>query len=172
MRPLKELSGEKLALVEAVLVDIDDTLTLNGRVPAVAYAALENLRGGGIKIIPVTGRPAGWCDHIARIWPVDGIVGENGAFYFHYQSEQHKMVRRYWKLEVERQQDRARLIELEAEILTTVPRAKISADQAYRETDLAIDCCEDVPPLPDAEVDRVVAIFEKGEPWQKSARFM
>ena len=31
-----------------------------------------------------TGLLAGWCDHIARMWPVDGVVGENGALYFWY----------------------------------------------------------------------------------------
>ena len=35
-------------------------------------------------VVPITGRPAGWCDHIARMWPVDAVVGENGAFYFCY----------------------------------------------------------------------------------------
>lgn len=162
MRPLKELSDEILAQIEAVLVDIDDTLTLDGRLPAAAYSALEQLHGGGIKVVPITGRPAGWCDHIARMWPVDGIVGENGAFYFSYCDEQHKMVRRYWKLEAERQQDRSRLVALGDEILAVVSGAKISADQPYRETDLAIDFCEDVPPLALAEVKKIAELFEKG----------
>ena len=59
--------------VEFVLTDIDDTLTLHGRLPAVAYAAMERLASAGFKVIPITGRPAGWCDHIARMWPVDGV---------------------------------------------------------------------------------------------------
>ncbi|MDA3903515.1 MAG: HAD-IIB family hydrolase [Desulfuromusa sp.] len=161
MRPLKEMSLEILTKVKFVLVDIDDTLTLNGRVPAVAYSALERLRAGGITVIPITGRPAGWCDHIARMWPVDGIVGENGAFYFHYQTEQHKMIRRYWKSAIARQQDRARLSTLSDEIIAAVPGAKVSADQAYRETDLAIDFCEDVPPLPMDEVKKIAELFEQ-----------
>ena len=33
----------------------------------------------GKLVIPITGRPAGWCDHIARMWPVDAVVGENGT---------------------------------------------------------------------------------------------
>ena len=49
-----------------------------------AYAALERLRAAGLLVIPITGRPAGWCDHIARMWPVDAVVGENGAFYFRH----------------------------------------------------------------------------------------
>ena len=49
-----------------------------------AYDALERLQAAGLKVVPVTGRPAGWCDLIARFWPVDAVVGENGAFYFAY----------------------------------------------------------------------------------------
>jgi len=129
--------------------------------PAVAYSALEKLHASGIKVVPITGRPAGWCDHIARMWPIDGIVGENGTFYFHYQVEQHKMIRRYWKSETERQQDQIRLAALSDKILATVPGAKISADQAYREADLAIDFCEDVPPLSLDEVNRITELFEE-----------
>ena len=161
MRPLKEFSIEALAKVDYVLADIDDTLTLNGRLPAAAYSALEKLRNVGIKVVPITGRPAGWCDHIARMWPVDGIVGENGAFYFHYQEDQRKMIRRYWKSEPERQQDRARLSALCEKILAAVAGAKVAADQAYREADLAIDFCEDVPPLPVDEVERIAALFKE-----------
>lgn len=160
MRQLKELSPEVLAKIKYVLADIDDTLTLNGRMPAVAYSALEKLHTSGIKVVPITGRPAGWCDHIARMWPIDGIVGENGAFYFYYHVDQHKMIRRYWKSATERQQDHHRLAALGDKILTTVPGAKISADQTYREADLAIDFCEDVPSLPQDAVKKIAELFE------------
>jgi len=63
-----------------VLTDIDDTLTIGGQLPSVALAAMERLEAAGMRVIPITGRPAGWCDHIARMWPVDAVVGENGAF--------------------------------------------------------------------------------------------
>ena len=52
--------------------------------PRDAYAAMERLRAAGRLVIPITGRPAGWCDHIARMWPVDAVVGENGALYMRY----------------------------------------------------------------------------------------
>ena len=67
-----------------MLADIDDTLTTHGKLTAAAYAALERLQRAGKLVIPITGRPAGWCDHIARMWPVDAVVGENGAFYMRY----------------------------------------------------------------------------------------
>ena len=72
MRPLAELDARG---IQALLVDIDDTLTTDGRLSAEAYAALERLHRAGRRIVPVTGRPAGWCDHIARMWPVDAVVG-------------------------------------------------------------------------------------------------
>ena len=60
--------------IQYVLTDIDDTLTNAGKLPACAYSAMERLQQAGIKVIPITGRPAGWCDHIARMWPVEGSV--------------------------------------------------------------------------------------------------
>ncbi len=159
MKPLSEFSLEGRREIEFVLSDIDDTLTNEGRLPAVAYTAMEKLTDAGFKMIPITGRPAGWCDHIARMWPVDGVVGENGAFYFHYDSKNRKMIRRWWKNDAERAADRKNLDKLKKKILKNVPGADIAADQAYREADLAIDFCEDVPPLPMSEVDRIVDIF-------------
>ena len=46
--------------------------------------------------VPVTGGPAGWCDHIARAWNVDAVIGEGGAFYFHLDRETGKLVKRFW----------------------------------------------------------------------------
>lgn len=160
MQPLKDMDLEKLAAIKFVLADIDDTLTLNGRLPAAVYTALEKLHGAGIILVPITGRPAGWCDHIARMWPVDGIVGENGAFYFYYCPEEQRMIRRYAKSDPERQRDRDRLTALSHTILTAFPEVRIAADQAYRETDLAIDICEDVAPVPVASVVKVKEMFE------------
>jgi hydroxymethylpyrimidine pyrophosphatase-like HAD family hydrolase len=40
-----------------------------------------------------------------------------------------------------------------------VPGCALASDQRYRETDLAIDYCEDVPRLPLAETDRIVALM-------------
>ena len=84
MRALAEFPREARRAIRFVLLDIDDTLTTEGRLSADAYAALERLTQHGLHIMPVTGRPAGWCDMIARFWPVDAVIGENGAFYFRY----------------------------------------------------------------------------------------
>ena len=161
MKPIKQFPSVVKKKIRYVLSDIDDTLTLNGRLPAVVFAAMERLQKAGIGMIPITGRPAGWCDHIARMWPVDGIVGENGAFYFQYDDSQRKMRRLYFKSEEQRKADRQKLEKLKLEILDKIPGCRVSADQAYREADLAIDYCEDVPPLPMKDVDQIVRLFEE-----------
>jgi HAD superfamily hydrolase (TIGR01484 family) len=160
MKPLAELDRDALAQVRGVLADIDDTLTTNGRLTAEAYAALERLDASGMIVVPITGRPAGWCDHIARMWPVSGVVGENGAFWMRYDSASRKLVKRFLVSDDERAANRAKLARIGQEILASVPGAALASDQPYRETDLAIDFREDVVPLPREQVDRLVARME------------
>jgi hydroxymethylpyrimidine pyrophosphatase-like HAD family hydrolase len=90
---------------------------------------------------------------------VDALVGENGAFYFYYDHKGRKMVRRYWKRAAERVADRAKLDRIADTVLSRVPGAAIASDQPYREADLAIDFCEDVPRLPDQQIDEIVRHF-------------
>src|SRR3546814_11574051 len=61
------------------------------------FRSLEQLEAAGFRVIPITGRPAGWCDMIARFWPVAGIVGENGALYMQYDREERRMHRRFFQ---------------------------------------------------------------------------
>jgi HAD superfamily hydrolase (TIGR01484 family) len=143
--------------LRGLFFDIDDTLTTEGRLTAAAYAALERLHDAGFVVAPITGRPAGWCDHIARMWPVDGVIGENGAFYFAYDPAARRLLRRYRDDDGTRAASRARLAAVRDRILHEVPGAALASDQRYREADLAIDFCEDVPRLPEAAVDRIVA---------------
>lgn len=142
-----------------VLTDIDDTLTDKGQLLPDAYEALWKLKSHGFKIVPVTGRPAGWCEMIARFWPVDGIIGENGGFYFRYHNK--KMKRVFFASEKQIQSNRKRLKLLEKEILTKVPGSAVASDQFCRLMDLAIDFCEDVKPLSEQKVQKIVALFEK-----------
>ncbi|MGB5985829.1 MAG: HAD-IIB family hydrolase [Desulfobacterales bacterium] len=160
MTPFDQFPRHLRRDIRYVLTDIDDTLTHAGRLPAAAYASLEKLARAGLTVVPITGRPAGWCDHMARMWPIAGIVGENGAFYFTYDPERRRMVRRYWKDAAQRRRDRARLDALAREIPQQVPGCRISADQAYREADLAVDFCEDVAPLSRSAVEKIVGCFE------------
>jgi hydroxymethylpyrimidine pyrophosphatase-like HAD family hydrolase len=89
------------------------------------------------------------------MWPVDSVVGENGAFYFRYDRVKRRMWRYFVDDAAQRARNRRRLEAIGEEILRAVPRAAIAADQRYRETDLAIDYCEDVPRLADDLVARI-----------------
>lgn len=160
MRALAGFPSEARRRIRFVLLDIDDTLTTEGRLSADAYAALERLSQHGLRVIPVTGRPAGWCDMIARFWPVDAVIGENGAFYFRYDHAARTMTRRFWLSDEEREAAGRRLARLGEEIVAALPRTRIAADQPFRVADLAIDFAEDTGPLPPAEVDRIVAMMQ------------
>ena len=160
MRPLATMPADARRAVRGVLADIDDTITTHGELTAPAYAALARLRAAGLLVVPITGRPAGWCDHIARMWPVDAVVGENGAFWMRYDRAARRLVRRFVADDAARAANRARLAAIGERILRAVPSAALASDQHYREADLAIDFREDVAPLPRADVDRIVALME------------
>ncbi len=156
MKPVQQMPAETCRGLRAVFCDIDDTLTTEGLLPAAAYAALWAARDAGLLVVPVTGRPAGWCDHLARVWPVAAVVGENGALAF--AMREGKIQRLYAPREPGAAE---KLKAIERQVLAEVPGCKVAADQAYREYDLAIDFCEEVPPLPDEAVDRIVAVYEQ-----------
>jgi HAD superfamily hydrolase (TIGR01484 family) len=156
MKPLAELDARG---VKALLFDIDDTLTTAGKLTARAYDALERLQRAGMILVPVTGRPAGWCDHMARLWPVDAVVGENGAFYFFFAGG--RLQKRFQDAAGTRREKRARLDAIAQRILAAVPGCALAADQNYRETDLAIDYCEDVPPLPLEAAERIASLMRE-----------
>lgn len=161
MKSIADMPSNIAANIQVVLADIDDTITTDGRLTADAYAALEKLKIAGIRVAPVTGRPAGWCDMVARFWPVDGVVGENGAFYYAYDQNAKKMIRKYHPALDQYINDPTRFDHIKTRIMHEVPGAAISADQAFRMADLAIDFCEDVPALPTSDIARIKTIFEE-----------
>ena len=138
------MTNENWSGIRVLLTDIDDTVTTDGRLTAEAYSALEAAQSAGYIVIPVTGRCAGWCDHIARMWPVDAVVGENGAFYFRYDHTKKKMHQYFCQSKTERSENARKLKSISTNILKLVPGTAIASDQPYRITDLAIDFAEDV----------------------------
>jgi HAD superfamily hydrolase (TIGR01484 family) len=158
--PIAEIGPAQAAAIHTFVTDIDDTLTTDGRLTAAAYTALENLRAGGLRVIVTTGRPAGWCDHIARMWPVDAVVVENGAAYFWYDRAARKLRTRHSLAPAQMRANRERLDAVAARVLQDVPGTALASDQFCRLYDLAIDFCEDVPRLSDAGIDQIVRIME------------
>ena len=156
-RPLTELVDS--VQIDGILCDIDDTLTWKGRLIPEALMGLQRAQKAGLHVIPVTGRPAGWVDQIARLWPVDGVVGENGGLWFWMTED--GLRQGYSQSAVDRQRNQERLKKLQSTILSAVPGCAVASDQAYRELDLAIDFCEDVPPLDRTAVDEIVRLFQE-----------
>lgn len=148
------------ASIKVLFTDIDDTLTDDGLVGTEAYTALWSLHKHGVTVVPVTGRPAGWCEMIARQWPVGGIIGENGGFYFRYDRDERRMKRHFAQDDSERADHRAKLNVLERKILREVPGSAVASDQFTRLLDLAIDFCEDVERLPLSQAEKIKSIFE------------
>jgi HAD superfamily hydrolase (TIGR01484 family) len=158
---IKNLSPDVAQKISGVFFDIDDTITSKGKLLAGAFNAIWSLRENGLKTVAITGRPAGWCDHIARMWPVDGVVGENGAFYFWLDENKQKLKKRYVDDENTRADKRKRLQKINEKILAAVPGTALASDQPYRDADLAIDYCEDVPTLNPADVAKICTMFQE-----------
>src|SRR4029078_12190580 len=119
---MRGLSDFQNAKVKVLFSDIDGTLTTNGQLGSSAYEAVLKLSRAGIFVVPVTGRPAGWCELIARQWPVHGGIGENGAFYFRHTGS--KMKRNYLYPRSHRTQNKERFKKILTRVKTEVPRAK------------------------------------------------
>ncbi len=156
MQDLKNFQGS----IETLFTDIDGTLTDGRFLPGESYSMLWKLHEKGIRVVPVTGRSAGWCEMIARLWPVEGVIGENGAFYFRYKNK--KMERVFVFDESTRLKNREKLQILGDSILKEIKGTAVSSDQFTRLFDLAIDFCEDVKPLEEEKINRIVEIFSKG----------
>ncbi len=159
--PIDTIPAAFCASLRFLFSDIDDTVTTDGLLRPESFEALWALKRSGIEVVMVTGRPAGWCDHIARMWPVAAVIGENGAFYYSY----HRRRRRMHRVELispqEREDGRRRLEAVRRRVLREVPGCAVAADQPFRSTDLAIDYREDVPPLGEEAAERICRIGEE-----------
>jgi HAD superfamily hydrolase (TIGR01484 family) len=154
---LQPLSGFNARGIRGVLTDLDDTLSTDGRLDPEAFAAMGRLRDAGIRVVPVTGRSAGWCDHMARLWPVDAVIGETGAFYMVREAGGVRTV--FTPTEAELAMARSRHEAIAADILARSPGAAIAGDQPFRLVDLAIDIGEAVAPLAPQQVADIVELM-------------
>lgn len=135
-----------------VLFDIDDTITAEGKLPPCSYQSLWDLHENGFVLVAVTGRPAGWCDLIIRQWPVNAVIGENGAFYFYAENNTYSVITHPNAV------SNKGLEKLEKIVLESVPMSRPAKDQFSRLYDLAIDFCEDEPRLPIEEAYKIADI--------------
>jgi hypothetical protein len=166
MKPLSAWPLEERRQLIGVFTDIDDTLTTDGAITPDALQALADLKAAGLHVIPITGRPIGWCEPFARgnavgriaPWPVDAIVAENGAVAFAWKNSD-KLSKIYQQSEAERSNNFARMQQIATQVLQAVPDARLSQDAPGRETDIAIDHSE-FAHLPPKQIAQVVAIMQ------------
>jgi HAD superfamily hydrolase (TIGR01484 family) len=137
MQPLALAPAATFSPVRFLLTDMDETLTHRGRLAAHTYAALERLQAHGIRVIPVTAAPAGWCDQMARMWPVDGVIAENGGLFIRRSADGHGAERRYWHADDALAGARDALRRIARQVETAVPAARHADDQDFRLTSLA-----------------------------------
>jgi len=159
MNPISDITPSQAAGIRYVLMDIDDTLTRHGKLLASSYNALWNLKAAGFKVVPVTGRPAGWCDCIARQWPVDGVVGENGALAFWEEQHDaaqtnHQILKAAYHPNAVKN-DHPVLKRVRALAMAEVPGLRDAKDQFARIFDIALDFAEEEPVLPFSAAERV-----------------
>lgn len=138
-RPLGEAD---LSRVESVYTDVDGTLTTGHRLRSQTIRALERLSEVGLRVVLVSGRPAGWGEAWARTLPVDGVIVENGGLFF-VRGAAGVLRRVYAEAPAERAAHRKRLRAEVLRVLRKVPGARLSSDSVYTEVDLAIDYNEE-----------------------------
>lgn len=172
MLPLTHWPPEARRRIAGVFTDIDDTLTEHGHIAPQALQALHDLRAAGIRVIPITGRPIGWCEPFMAgtdgpAWPVDTMVAENGAVAFIRQMEPEPtngngllLSKRYQQDAATRAANQTRMAAIAAEIEATVPGVTRARDSAGRETDLAFDYAEFARHSPET-VQRVLALLQR-----------
>lgn len=137
MKPLSKLTAEDVAPLAGVVFDLDDTLLSHGRLTEGAYGALFRLRGAGLRLIGATGRPFGWVEILARQWPVDAMIAENGAAAVVPTPEGPPRT-----LIAAGAQRRAELMALADHLVARFPSATITGDNGARIADVTIDIGE------------------------------
>jgi HAD superfamily hydrolase (TIGR01484 family) len=137
VRPVAELPCEG---ARGVVFDVDDTVTRDGVLEPEAFAALCALRARGMLAIAVTGRPLGWADGIAALWPVSAAVGENGAGWAFRRAG---AIEVGWFDDAEARAAQAQqLARVRAAVADAMPDVMVASDQPARRCDLAFDVGE------------------------------
>lgn len=167
MKPLASLTAEEARVLRGMLFDLDDTVLTHGSLTLAAYEALWHLREGGMKLLAVTGRPSGWGAVVARQWPVDGCVTENGAVYFVRERDGVRLVDPC--SEEERRARRIRLARIVERAREIVPEARLTDDVDARRSDVTWDVGERMK-LPEDRIQAIVRVIEEaGARWSVSS---
>ncbi|ABM03845.1 HAD-superfamily hydrolase, subfamily IIB [Psychromonas ingrahamii 37] len=144
-KPLADMSVTQASAIKWLLTDVDDTLTWQGKLPPETLIALEKLTAVGINVVAITGASAGWCDQIARLWPVHGVIGENGAFWMQKNATGF-ITRESIPIDTMKSQQMALIKHLRL-LLEDYPDIDFACDQSFRYCDVAINLSQDRPPV-------------------------
>jgi HAD superfamily hydrolase (TIGR01484 family) len=183
MLPLSDWPLAARRNIIGVFTDIDDTLTTEGAITPDALQALADLKAAGLFVIPITGRPIGWCEPFmagaaAAAWPVDAMVAENGGVAIvpqrtenlsqiglqPAQNVREQLSNPYQKIyqldAAARAGNTARMTQVAAQVLANVPGVELTRDGGGRETDLAFDYAEHAQLTP-AKVQQVLDVLHR-----------
>jgi HAD superfamily hydrolase (TIGR01484 family) len=154
--PLETLPDAEVRALQGVCFDVDDTVTRDGTLDPDAYRAMFALREAGLKLIAATGRPLGFAEVLARTWPVDAAVGENGAGYIARAGRALRFG--YWDPPAVRATQQHTLAAIRARVARELPHVETSSDGWARRCDLAFDIAEQRT-VAEADVERLLAII-------------
>ena len=158
MLPIDRIPSAQARSLTGVCFDIDDTVTTHGTLDPDAYQSLFALKASGLKLLAVTGRPLGFAEIVARTWPVDAAVGENGAGFIARVGN--TLRSGYWDpVELRATQQRS-LLRIRERVADELPEVSVSSDSWARRCDLAFDIGEQVH-VPRATVDQLVRLLER-----------
>lgn len=156
MKPLATLGEDEARALRGLLFDLDDTVLTHGLLTRAAFDGLWALREAGLTLVAVTGRPCAWGELLARQWPIDGAVTENGAVFV---VRERRGVRRIFDgAEHEVAARRDALDALVVRVRRELPHVSLADDNDGRRADVAWDVGERVL-LPEADVAALVAIL-------------
>lgn len=155
MQPLANWPLQARQKLVGVFTDIDDTLTTEGAITPDALEAMAALKAAGLHVVAVTGRPVGWSEPFAAVWPIDAIVAENGAVAL-VPTGDGRLEKRYQQDAAARERNFDRMQTVLERIEQNIPGARRATDSAGRECDIAIDHSE-FTTLDDDTIAQVVA---------------
>jgi HAD superfamily hydrolase (TIGR01484 family) len=134
------MPAERARNIVGLLFDLDDTVLTHGVLTREAYDAIWSLHEAGLRLVAVTGRPSGWGEVIARQWPIDGAVTENGAV--HVVREGSGVALSFDGDALAVADRRARLDALVRTVKDLMPHVKLADDVHARRSDVAWDIAE------------------------------
>jgi HAD superfamily hydrolase (TIGR01484 family) len=155
MRLLASLEREEARALRGVLFDLDDTVLSHGLLTREAFGAICDLHDAGLELVAVTGRPSGWGEVVARQWPIDGAVTENGAVHVVRDGKGVKLI--FDGSDVEIAARRAKLDRLVARASREMGHVELADDNRGRRADVAWDIGERVT-LPESEIAQLARI--------------